>query len=237
MTKATILLFAHLKDKAGTNRVSMEFPDGTTIGEMKTLLVEKIPSLRAQLNKVLVSVDQKIVLDEDIFPDDAEIAIFPPVSGGARAEKPTILLIVDEPLDQNALVSRLTHDEVGAACTFTGIVRHSTGGETPYLTDAIEYEAYQPMAEKQMGIIAAEIRERWRDVDGIGIVQRIGHLEAGTPSVLITCTSSHRNAGVFEAARYGIDRLKEIVPVWKKEKNKNQERWITGEYSMQPGDS
>ena len=86
------------------------------------------------------------------------------------------------------------------------------------------------MAMEKMGQLANEIRERWPTVEGIAIVQRIGHLPAGTPTVLIACTAAHRDTGIFEAARYGIDRLKEIVPIWKKEIGPDGEIWVEGTY-------
>jgi molybdopterin synthase catalytic subunit len=86
------------------------------------------------------------------------------------------------------------------------------------------------MAEAKMRQVADEIRQRWPSVEGIAIVQRIGILYPGTPTVLIACTAAHRDTGVFEAARYGIDRLKEIVPVWKKEVGPHGETWVEGDY-------
>ena len=84
--------------------------------------------------------------------------------------------------------------------------------------------------------VAGEIREQWPTVEGIVIVQRIGRLYPQTPTVLIACTAAHRDTGVFEAARYGIDRLKEIVPVWKKEVGLNGEEWVEGDYRPKPGE-
>jgi molybdopterin synthase catalytic subunit len=84
--------------------------------------------------------------------------------------------------------------------------------------------------------VAAEIRARWPAVEGIAIVQRIGRLDPGTPTVLIVCTAAHRDTGVFEAARYGINRLKEIVPVWKKEVGPQGEYWVEGEYIPDDGE-
>jgi len=92
------------------------------------------------------------------------------------------------------------------------------------------------MAEAKMLQVAQEIRARWSVVEGIAIVQRIGRLDAGTPTVLIACTAAHRDTGVFEAARYGIDRLKEIVPVWKKEVGPDGQSWVEGDYIPQRGD-
>ena len=82
----------------------------------------------------------------------------------------------------------------------------------------------------------AEIRARWPEVQGIAIVQRTGQLVAGQPTVLIACASAHRASGCFEAARYGIDRLKEIVPIWKKEFGSEGELWVEGSYQPQPAD-
>ncbi len=92
------------------------------------------------------------------------------------------------------------------------------------------------MAEAKMRQVADEIRSRWPNVEGIAIVQRIGWLDPGTPTVLIACTAAHRDTGIFDAARYGIDRLKEIVPVWKKEFGPNGESWVEGEYFPKPGE-
>jgi len=93
-----------------------------------------------------------------------------------------------------------------------GITERGIVHETRFL----EYEAYQLMAEAKMRQVAEEIRSRWPSVEGIAIVQRVGRLYPQTPTVLIVCTAAHRDTGVFDAARYGIDRLKEIVPIWKK---------------------
>jgi len=124
----------------------------------------------------------------------------------------------------------------GAACIFTGMVRGVTRRDQPHETLYLEYEAYQPMAEAKMRQVAEEIRARWPSVEGIAIVQRIGVLHPGTPTVLIAFTAAHRDTGVFEAARYGIDRLKEIVPVWKKEVGAQGEEWVEGDYIPSPQD-
>jgi molybdopterin synthase catalytic subunit len=92
------------------------------------------------------------------------------------------------------------------------------------------------MAEEKMAQVADEIREQWPTVEGVAIVQRIGRLYPGTPTVMIACTAGHRDTGVFEAARYGIDRLKQIVPIWKKEITPLGEEWVEGDYHPKPGE-
>jgi molybdopterin synthase catalytic subunit len=116
------------------------------------------------------------------------------------------------------------------------MVRGETRRGEAHQTQYLEYEAYVPMAEAKMKQVAEEIRERWPTVEGIAIVQRVGKLYPKTPTVLIACTAAHRHTGVFEAARYGIDRLKEIVPIWKKEVSPDGEFWVEGGYMPKPGE-
>ena len=149
---------------------------------------------------------------------------------------PTIFAITEETLDLDELVESITLPTSGAACLFTGIVRGITQHGDAHDTLYLEYEAYKPMAEAKMRQVVEEIRQRWPSVEGIAIVQRIGRLDPGTPTVLIACTAAHRDTGIFDAARYGIDRLKEIVPVWKKEVGPHGETWVEGDYVPDSGD-
>lgn len=149
---------------------------------------------------------------------------------------PTIFLITEEELDLNKLLAEITTPSTGAAALFTGMVRGLTSREPVHETAYLDYEAYVPMAEAKMRQVADEIRARWPSVEGIAIVQRVGRLYPQTPTVLIACTAAHRDTGVFEAARYGIDRLKEIVPIWKKEVGTYGESWVEGDYLPKPGE-
>ncbi|MGA2491215.1 MAG: molybdenum cofactor biosynthesis protein MoaE [Anaerolineales bacterium] len=142
---------------------------------------------------------------------------------------PTIISITEAELDLDALLAKVTLPSSGAAAIFSGIVRGLTDRGKQHETKYLEYEAYSAMAEAKMRQVAEEIRSKWPSVEGIAIVQRIGRLYPGTPTVFIICTAAHRNTGVFNAARYGIDRLKEIVPVWKKEVGPGGEFWVEGE--------
>lgn len=149
---------------------------------------------------------------------------------------PLITSITEEEIDLNILLDAITLTSTGAAAIFTGMVRGITTRDDPHETTYLEYEAYKPMAEAKMAQVADEIRAKWPVVEGIAIVQRIGKLYPRTPTVLIACTAAHRDTGVFDAARYGIDRLKEIVPVWKKEFKPDGEEWVEGEYHPKPGE-
>jgi molybdopterin synthase catalytic subunit len=149
---------------------------------------------------------------------------------------PTVISITEDELDLNALLAQVTLSSTGAAAIFSGMVRGITERGDAHETLYLEYEAYQPMAESKMRQIADEIRSRWSTVEGIALVQRVGKLYPKTPTVFVICTSAHRDTGVFDAARYGIDRLKEIVPVWKKEVSPGGEEWVEGEYHPKPGE-
>ena len=148
---------------------------------------------------------------------------------------PLILSVTGDELDLDDLVERITLPTTGAVVLFTGTVRGVTHREE-HETEYLEYEAYVPMAEAKMRQIAEEIRERWPLVQGIAMVQRIGRLAPRTPTTVIACASAHRDEGVFDAARYGIDRLKEIVPVWKKEIGPDGQSWVEGHYQPKAGE-
>jgi len=149
---------------------------------------------------------------------------------------PTIFSITDDEININNLLARITLPSTGAAAIFTGMVRGETTRGESHVTEYLEYEAYVPMAEAKMKQVAEEIRAKWPVVEGIAIVQRIGRLYPKTPTVLIACTAAHRDTGVFDAAKYGIDRLKEIVPIWKKEVSPDGEFWVEGEYIQKAGE-
>jgi len=151
-------------------------------------------------------------------------------------EFPTIFSITEDEIDLNDLLARITLTSTGAAAIFTGMVRGETTRGNTQSTEYLEYEAYIPMAEAKMKQVADEIRTQWPVVEGIAIVQRIGKLYPKTPTVMIACTAAHRDTGVFEAARYGIDRLKEIVPIWKKEASPDGQFWVEGDYIPKPGE-
>ncbi|MBW8010051.1 MAG: molybdopterin converting factor subunit 1 [Chloroflexi bacterium] len=238
MNQITILFFATFKERAGTKHANLEIAEGTTVGELKSLVEDKFPNLSDSMGSVLVSVNKEYAFDEEVIPADAEVALFPPVSGGTMQDDsfPTVFSITDRELDLNAILESITLPTTGAACFFTGMVREVTSRGDSHETDFLEYEAYKPMAEQKMNQVADEIREKWESVEGIAIVQRIGKLHPGEPTVMIACTAGHRDTGVFEAARYGIDRLKQIVPIWKKEVGPDGQVWVEGKYFPSPGE-
>jgi molybdopterin converting factor subunit 1 len=229
MSEIKVSFFATIKDLVGMKETILEVEGNTNVSELKELLVLRFPNIEDAIKTAIIAVNREFAFDEDTIPESAEVAIFPPVSGGGN-EPLDVFQVTDREFDISNLISKIITPNTGAVGMFSGIVRGISKRGVIRETNYLEYEAFVPMAEKKMRQIADEIREKWSKVEGVVIVQRIGHLTPGTPTVFVACSSAHRDDGIFEAARYGIDRLKEIVPVWKKEVGPGGEEWIEGEY-------
>jgi len=234
-----IRLFATLKDKAGTNRIRIVVAEPITMQGILDTIAATYPQLETSLSTTLISVNKAFADLETAVTAGDEIALFPPVSGGSdHMPHPTYFAITTDAFDLAAIQNHLTQSDVGAIVSFTGSVRGQTKRDgMPLETIHLEYEAYSEMAELKMAQIAREIWEQWPTVKGIAIVQRIGKLGIGDHTTFVACAAGHRDQGVFDAARYGIDRLKEIVPVWKKEIGPDQTIWVEGKYHPTPEDN
>lgn len=138
--------------------------------------------------------------------------------------------ITREPLDPAPLVEAVRRDESGAVALFYGVVRNENMGRN---VQYLEYDAYPEMALKKMREVAAEVRAKF-PVTGIGVMHRIGRLEIGETSLLVAVSSGHRTEA-FQACHYAVDRIKQIVPVWKKEVWEDGEEWIEGHIPEVPG--
>jgi molybdopterin synthase catalytic subunit len=228
-----IRLFATLKDRAGRSRIRLTVADPTDVQTMLLAVEDAYPSLAPALPTALVAVNKSYADPDSAVKSGDEVALFPPVSGGEKSDKehPTYFAITTGEVNLAEIHQILTLPDVGAIVTFTGSVRGQTNrAGHPDTTIYLEYEAYEEMASQKMDQIAEEIWERWPLIKGIAIVQRIGKLDIGQTTTVVVCAAGHRDQGAFEAARYGIDRLKEIVPVWKKEVGENNGDWVEGDY-------
>src|SRR3990172_594180 len=138
--------------------------------------------------------------------------------------------ITRERIDAQALADTVARPDAGGIAVFLGVVRNNNLGRE---VDYLEYDAYPEMAERQMRVIAEEVQGRW-PIAAIAMRHRIGRLEIGEASVGIAVSSAHRKEAI-EACHYAIDRLKQIVPIWKKEVWADGEEWIEGSLTPQPG--
>ncbi len=232
-----VRLFATLKDLAGQDHIQVSVDQPATVQDLVLAIGRAYPALAEALPSALIAINMAFAGPENALQAGDEVAIFPPVSGGdgsatsANFPHPTFFAVTSKAIDLATIHGRLSRPDIGAIVTFTGSVRGETQRKgLPPATIYLEYEAYQEMAELKMGQIAHEIWARWPVVKGIAIVQRIGKLAIGETTTIVACAAGHRDQGAFEAARYGIDRLKEIIPVWKKEVGQDKSVWIEGDY-------
>ena len=232
-----IRLFATLKDRVGHKSISITIAEPADVRDLLAAVSQSYPALAPSLPAVLVAVNRSYAGEGTPIHSGDEVAFFPPVSGGDNSS-PTFFAVTTGRVDLDEIHARLTRPDVGAIVTFSGSVRGQTQREgLPATTLYLEYESYQEMAELKMAQIAREIWARWPLVMGIAIVQRVGKLSIGDATTIVACAAAHRDQGAFEAARYGIDRLKEIVPVWKKEVGDDHSIWIEGDYRPTEADN
>ncbi|HYM67646.1 MAG TPA: molybdopterin converting factor subunit 1 [Patescibacteria group bacterium] len=214
-------LFARLRELAGVETERLELPAGSTLADVYGLLRSKHAAL-PEPAAVRGAVNQEFSDWTSVVGDGDEVAFIPPVSGGS-GEVGVMFEVTDQPLDARRVEAAVSHPGAGAICTFTGIVRDNSRGQP---VTHLEYEAYAEMAVAQMKRISAEIAERWPEAR-VGFAHRTGRLEIGEPSVVVSVSCPHR-AEAIAACKWGIDRLKESVPIWKKEHAADGTFWIEG---------
>jgi molybdopterin synthase catalytic subunit len=205
----TVRLFAALRERAGWSQRSLDLPEGACVGDVWPALAlgAEPPGLAYARNREYADRDAMVEAGD-------EVAVIPPVSGGAFA-------VSQEPLDLAAVVAQVADPAAGAVATFIGTTRtHSRGRTVVHL----EYDAYPEMAEAEMARIAAAVRDR-HGVLHVAIAHRTGHVPIGEASVIIAVSAAHRGPAM-DACREAIDTLKQTVPVWKKEVFEGGEEWI-----------
>ncbi|WP_426452011.1 molybdenum cofactor biosynthesis protein [Paenibacillus sp. S-38] len=215
--KLKLLLFAGLAESLGSPVLELDIaPAGIRPGELKSLLAELYPQAASQLGTAFVAVNQAYADDSVLILPGDEAALIPPVSGGEASR----MIITRSAVSVEEVTSKVLHPHHGAALSFIGTTREFTHGQR---TTLLEYEAYEPMALKTMEQIGGEIEDRWPGTL-CAITHRLGSVPIGEISVVIAVSSPHRDAS-YEASRYAIERLKQIVPIWKKEIWEDGSEW------------
>jgi molybdopterin synthase catalytic subunit/molybdopterin converting factor small subunit len=205
----TVRLFAGLRELAGTGRLELELPDSASVGDVWPAL-----ELGAEPAGLLYAVNRAYAERETELSEGDEVALIPPVSGGA-------FRLTEGPVNLTAVVVEVVDERAGAIATFLGTVRAQSRGREVI---ALEYEAYEEMAEDVMAQIATEVNERY-DLCKVAISHRVGRVEVGETSVAIAVSARHRH-DALAACKDVIDTLKERVPLWKKELYEDGEEWI-----------
>ena len=218
-----LLFFATLKDIVGARQLDFELPSGATINDLLTRLESKYPRFKDYRPVLLTAINEDYVEKNARINEGDEIAMFPPVSGGEEQPNP-LVVITRDPIDAQRDARDLLRGEDGAICVFEGVVRNNSKGKR---TLHLVYEAYESMAFKKLEEIGEFVRQAW-DIDRIALIHRLGHMDIGETSVAVIVTSAHRRAA-FDACHYAIDKLKKVVPIWKKEFFEDGEVWVEGQ--------
>lgn len=224
--RVTLLTFGILREFFAKADSTLELPAGSTVGDLLERCRAQVPEKDGLWSSVAVAVNTEYVAASHPLADGDEVALLPPVSGGAApatAAGQTVAL-TEEPLNAAALAEGLKRGEDGAVVVFDGIVRNnSRGRRTLYLF----YEAYAEMALSQMRGLATKALADF-PIRDIAILHRLGRIEIGESSVVVAVASAHR-AAAFDACRWVIDTLKQTVPIWKKEFFEDGAVWAQGD--------
>ena len=209
--EVTVRLFAMLRERAGAGSVTLKLPEGARVRDaLESLsgIAEGIP--------LVMAVNREYASEDDVLDAGDELALIPPVSGGATQASPWVRVSAD-PLALDVLATRVRDPSAGAVVTFSGVTRE---------VERLDYEAYAEMAEERMAAIAAEAVER-HGLCAAAVEHRIGEVPLSEPSVIVAVSAPHRGEA-FAGAREIIDRVKAEAPIWKKEIEGEEERWVRG---------
>jgi len=223
--RVRVLFFGQLKEITGLDQEDAELSEGARVQDLFERYGRRFPKLASFRASIVASVNQEYATWRAPLASGDEVAFLPPVSGGQQvAVDEDIFQIVRDAIRPQEIIANLKRPEDGALVVFDGFVRNNLKGKrTLYL----EYQAYETMALAKMREIGTEIRAKF-SIHRLAMVHRLGRLEIGETSVFIAVSAAHRGAA-FDACRYGIDTLKRVVPIWKKEYFVGGAVWAEGE--------
>lgn len=235
--RARVLFFGSLKDVTGKSAEDADFPDGADLQAVFERYAARYPRIGQMAHSIVMARNHAFADLSTPLHDGDEVAFLPPVSGGScwdgappdlaeTTENGNFFALTRRPIDVRAVIARIQTGAEGAVVTFEGTARNNTGGRP---TLCLDYEGYEPMALRAMAEIGGSLVSDC-PILRIAIVHRLGRLLVGEASVVVVVTAAHRRPA-FEAALAAINRLKKIVPIWKKEHFVDGEVWVEGEWN------
>ncbi len=218
-----VMLFAGLAERFGASLLDVEIPtERITVQAFKEHLIALYPDQASYIHPCFMAKNQSYAVAEDYLEASDELALIPPVSGGQDIDSQSDMkfIITEQPIVPDEILQKVLHNDHGASLSFVGTTREYTAG---LRTVMLEYECYIPMAIKTLQQIDSEIQQQWPGTL-IAITHRIGSVTIGEISVVIAVSAPHRDM-CYSASKYAIERLKEIVPIWKKEVWEDGSEW------------
>jgi MoaE-MoaD fusion protein len=219
-----LLYFAIIREALGRSGETRTVEPGRTIEDLFGELASEQPALHRLRPSLMFMINEEYAKPGYRLQDGDELALIPPVSGSEARR----FVVTADPVSEEQVSRLVASPAAGAIVTFVGTVRNNARGRTVL---SLDYEAYPPAAERMLRQIGGEIRDRW-GIEHCAIYHRMGHLAVGEASVAIAVASAHRG-DAFDACRFAIDRIKEIVPIWKKEFYEDGETWVGSEADYQ----
>jgi molybdopterin synthase catalytic subunit len=219
--KVKVLFFGMTRDLTGLREETLEVCDGETVAGLWRAYERRFPALRQASASLHFALNEEMSKPDDPLHDGDELAVMPPVSGGASNSH---YALTREPLQAEGISRLLRNGQSGAVVVFEGTVRECSAGKR---VSFLEYEAYEPLALRKMQEIGNEVEHRFA-IDRVAMEHRLGRVEIGETSVVVAVAAAHR-AAAFDACRYAMDRLKQVVPIWKKEHFEDGAAWAEGE--------
>lgn len=216
--RVAVLFFAALRETAGTARRDIELPEGATLGDLRARLARETPGLGPALERFPALVEGRVKGAGEALHDGDEVAWIPPVAGGRED-----VTLTREPLDVERLRRAVEWPGAGAVVVFVGTVRDHEGERR---VEALEYEAYERIAEERLKALADEALARWPGAR-VALAHRLGKLALGEASVAVAVATPHR-AEAFDCCRALMERLKTSVPVWKRSFGPEGATWVEG---------
>lgn len=217
--RLSVRLFGALAERTGREREAVDLPEGSTGVDLLRAIRARYPSAAPVLDRVSLAVNLEVVSPERELAAGEEVALLPPVAGGAAV----LVGLRDRPSVAEALRA-VAHPGAGATALFVGTVRdHSDAGAV----EGLAYSAYEEMAERVMRTVAEDAVAKYA-LSGAAVLHAVGDRPVGDPTIVVACAAPHREEA-FEACRHVLEEVKRSVPVWKKERGPWGERWVNHE--------
>lgn len=220
-----VRLFGALAEGAGAAMVDLPIRTPTSGAEVVQAVRSRWPAVEGLIDRSQLAVNLEVVAPAAVVREGDEVALLPPVAGGAGGLK-VLVGLRSNGLSTDEAIASVADDATGATVLFLGTVRDHS--DNLYDVERLEYRAYEAMATRVMSTIAGEVAETWPGIRGVALLHAVGDLPVGAPTIAVACSAPHRQEA-FSACQYALEEIKTRVPVWKREVSGDTSRWVGAE--------